>query len=52
MHLTVHSKGKVERQFHYVETNLLNGRTFDTLEHLNEVTAWWLAERRRRAHLA
>jgi hypothetical protein len=21
---------------------LLNGRTFDTLEHLNEVTAWWL----------
>ena len=22
--------------------SLLNGRTFDTLEHLNEVTAWWL----------
>ena len=22
---------------------MLNGRTFDTLEHLNEVTAWWLA---------
>lgn len=21
---------------------MLNGRTFDTLEHLNEVTAWWL----------
>ena len=37
------TKGKVERQFFYVETNLLNGRTFDTLEHLNEVTAWWLA---------
>lgn len=36
------TKGKVERKFHYVETNLLNGRTFDTLEHLNEVTAWWL----------
>ena len=36
------TKGKVERQFHHVETNLLNGRTFDTLEHLNEVTAWWL----------
>ena len=38
------TKGKVERPFHYVETNLLNGRTFRTLEHLNEVTAWWLAE--------
>src|SRR5271156_4045767 len=38
------TKGKVERQFHYVETNLLNGRTFETLEHLNEVTAWWLAD--------
>jgi hypothetical protein len=37
------TKGKVERQFSHVETNLLNGRTFDTLEHLNEVTAWWLA---------
>jgi transposase len=36
------TKGKVERRFFYVETNLLNGRTFDTLEHLNEVTAWWL----------
>src|SRR5262249_8880670 len=38
------TKGKVERPFRYVETNLLNGRTFRTLEHLNEVTAWWLAE--------
>jgi transposase len=38
------TKGKVERPFHYVETNLLNGRTFRTLEHLNEVTAGWLAE--------
>jgi transposase len=38
------TKGKVERKFFYVETNLLNGRTFDTLEHLNEVTARWLAE--------
>jgi transposase len=37
------TKGKVERKFHYVETNLLNGRTFESLEHLNEVTAWWLA---------
>jgi transposase len=38
------TKGKVERPFHYVETNLLNGRTFRTLEHLNEVAAQWLAE--------
>jgi transposase len=37
------TKGKVERPFWYVEGNLLNGRTFRTLEHLNEVTAWWLA---------
>jgi len=38
------TKGKVERKFFYVETSLLNGRTFDTLEHLNEVTAQWLAD--------
>src|SRR5882672_10437327 len=37
------TKGKVERTFFYVETNLLNARTFESLEHLNEVTAWWLA---------
>jgi transposase len=37
------TKGKVERKFLYVETSLLNGRTFDTLEHLNEVTQEWLA---------
>jgi transposase len=37
------TKGKVERKFFYVESNLLNGRTFESLEHLNEVTAWWLA---------
>jgi transposase len=36
------TKGKVERPFWYVESNLLNGRSFRTLEHLNEVTAWWL----------
>jgi transposase len=36
------TKGKVERKMFYVESSLLNGRTFDTLEHLNEVTAWWL----------
>jgi transposase len=38
------TKGKVERPFHYVETNLLCGRDFTSLEHLNAVTAWWLAE--------
>ena len=37
------TKGKVEKAFFYVETNLLNGRTFESLAHLNEVTAWWLA---------
>jgi transposase len=37
------TKGKVERPFHYVELSLLNGRTFHSLEHLNEVTRWWLA---------
>ena len=37
------TKGKVERPFAYVETSLLNGRTFETLDHLNETTAWWLA---------
>jgi len=38
------TKGKVERQFYFAEVSLLNGRTFDTLEHLNEVTAQWLAD--------
>jgi transposase len=38
------TKGKVERPFQYVETNLLNGRTFRTLAHLNEVAAWWLTD--------
>jgi transposase len=37
------TKGKVERPFHYVETNLLGGREFRTPEHLQDVTAWWLA---------
>ena len=27
----------------FVETSLFNARTFSSLEHLNEVTAWWLA---------
>lgn len=37
------TKGKCERPFGFVDSSLLNGRTFHTLEHLNEVTAWWLA---------
>src|SRR2546422_2007755 len=37
------TKGKIERPFWYIESNLLNGRTFSTLDHLNETTAWWLA---------
>jgi transposase len=36
------TKGKQERMFSYVQASLLNGRTFRTLEHLNEVTRWWL----------
>ena len=38
------TKGKIERPFYFVETSLLNGREFRSLEHLNEVTARWLAE--------
>jgi transposase len=38
------TKGKCERQFYFAEVSLLNGRDFETLEHLNEVTAQWLAE--------
>jgi transposase len=38
------TKGKVERPFYYVEKNLLNARTFQSLEHLNDVTATWLKE--------
>jgi transposase len=37
------TKGKVERRFDFVEKNLLNGRTFCNLTHLNEVTVSWLA---------
>jgi transposase len=36
------TKGKVERPFSYVELNLLNGRTFSSLEHLNQTTQVWL----------
>jgi transposase len=38
------TKGKVERPFHYVQINLLNGRTFRSLAHLNEVAARWLTD--------
>jgi transposase len=38
------TKGKVERPFAYIEANLLNGRTFTSLEHLNEMALRWLAE--------
>lgn len=38
------TKGKIERPFWYLETNLLNGRTFASLEHLNQTTMLWLAE--------
>lgn len=38
------TKGKVERPFQYIEGNLLNGRTFRSLEHLNEVARCWLSE--------
>jgi transposase len=38
------TKGKVERPFGYVESSLLGGRSFRSLEHLNETTTWWLAE--------
>ena len=37
------TKGKVERPFYYVETSFFNGRTFSSLDHLNEMVAWWLA---------
>lgn len=38
------TKGKVERPFYYIETNLLNARQFRSLDHLNESARWWLAE--------
>jgi len=38
-------KGKVERPFQYIEGNLLNGRSFRDLGHLNEVALWWRANR-------
>lgn len=37
------TKGKIERPFDFLERNLLNARTFTSLDHLNETTEWWLA---------
>jgi transposase len=39
------TKGKVERPFDFIEKNLLNARDFESLEHLNRFTAWWLRNR-------
>lgn len=38
------TKGKAERKFDFVEKNLLNGRIFCNLAHLNDVTSWWLKQ--------
>ena len=38
------TKGKAERQFRYVESNFLNGRSFRNFAHLNDCLAQWLAE--------
>jgi len=38
------TKGKVERPFQFVEGNLLNGRSFQSLDHLNEMTLEWLKQ--------
>lgn len=39
------TKGKIERPFDFAEKNLLNGRSFRSLAHLNEVARWWLSEK-------
>jgi transposase len=38
-------KGKIERPFQYVETNLLGGREFQDLEDLRATARWWLREK-------
>lgn len=38
-------KGKIERPFQYVETNLLGGRKFQDLEDLRAMARWWLKEK-------
>jgi transposase len=45
------TKGKVENPFLYITTNLLNGRSFSSLEHLNDfVWEQWLPQVDRRKH--
>jgi hypothetical protein len=45
------TKGKVENPFLYITTNLLNGRSFSSLEHLNTfVSQQWLPQVDRRKH--
>ncbi|MFO7840316.1 MAG: IS21 family transposase [Desulfosalsimonadaceae bacterium] len=39
------TKGKIERPFQYVETNLLAGRRFRNLDDLRACAAWWLENR-------
>ncbi len=39
------TKGKVEAPFKYVESNLLNARTFEDLEDLRKMGRWWMANR-------
>lgn len=45
------TKGKVEKPFHHIVTNLLNARTFASLDHLNAFVAEeWLPKIDRRVH--
>ncbi|MCK5802227.1 MAG: IS21 family transposase [Lentisphaeria bacterium] len=37
-------KGKVERRYRYAEGNLLNGRSFYSLEQFREALVWWERE--------
>lgn len=39
------TKGKIERPFQYLETNLFNGRKFADFEDLRATARWWLRER-------
>jgi transposase len=39
------TKGKIERPFQYVETNLLGGRKFQDLNDLQTCARWWLREK-------
>lgn len=39
------TKGKVEAPFKYVKSNLLNARTFETLDDLRRTARWWMSNR-------